>query len=136
MSNVNRYKEESPYEFLSRFLDSLLEIPRSLRLEDSICIDIFCDIYEPVLSFMPKELKPQEFEHIIDCIRIVEEAKHDYEQKMRFQNRKSANHIEKDQEFSQKMDKDVSEDEHLHNSINDDIAILANNVDVLLKFDD
>lgn len=51
------------------------------------------------------------------------------------QNSKGAHLIDKDQEFSQRMDKDVFENECLHNSRDDDIVILANTANIPLKVD-
>lgn len=77
-------------------------------------------------------MKTQNFDKILDWIRIVEEDKNDYIQGMRFQAH-SGNCPGEGQMFTQAMSRDVSKEKNLSSSVGDEIVTFRKTIDIPLK---
>lgn len=79
--------------------------------QDFVCIDLFCEIYEPGLSTLPEELKPHSFDQVPDWIKIVESTKFGYARNVDSQNGDNNYTLEKKHTTVQTSEKNMSENE-------------------------
>lgn len=73
---IKKHMNESPYDLFSRFLDVLMEIPKSFRPSDVMCINLFCEAYILGSSKWSENQKPHSLDQVVGWINTMEEIEH------------------------------------------------------------